>query len=74
MIRIKKGRPLKIIDVTEIKDDDYGETPLMEADMELKRDIARNSLLKMIKPNQFYPCGSGKRFKNCHGMKTASRV
>lgn len=66
-IDIEDGLTIKKI--VELRIEDYTEDQLSEAQDKLNRDLEQNFAKLNIARNQLCPCGSGERFKNCHGKK-----
>ncbi|HSW92049.1 MAG TPA: SEC-C domain-containing protein [Candidatus Saccharimonadales bacterium] len=68
-VQIKTDNGLSISQIVELKAEDYTEEQLNAAQARLERDLAQNMAKQKIAPNQQCPCGSGERFKNCHGKR-----
>ncbi len=60
---------LSIKKIVELRIEDYTEAQLADAEDKLNRDLEQNFAKLNIARNQPCPCGSGERFKNCHGKK-----
>lgn len=60
---------LHISEIVELRREDYTEERLKAAQSKLARDIEENIAKHKIARNQQCPCGSGERFKNCHGKR-----
>jgi hypothetical protein len=55
--------------IKELRIGDYTQEQLQLAEVKLAKDMQANILNNKIASNQICPCGSGERFKNCHGKR-----
>lgn len=62
---------LVVTDIIELKASDYTDEQITQARAKLEHDLSVNAARLSIARNQLCPCGSGERFKNCHGKKAA---
>jgi hypothetical protein len=69
VIYIEKGNQLIVKDVELLKIENYTDEQISEAELKIEADIARRIKNGKVAKNQSCPCGSGERFKNCHGKK-----
>jgi SEC-C motif len=67
----KTDNGLNVSRIVELKADDYSAEQLKAAHVKLERDLEKNIAKQKIAQNQQCPCGSGERFKNCHGKRNA---
>ncbi len=69
VIYIDKGKKLIVKDIELLKIEDFTDEQISEAELKIEADIARRIENGKIAKNQSCPCGSGERFKNCHGKR-----
>ncbi|HEX7484184.1 MAG TPA: SEC-C domain-containing protein, partial [Candidatus Saccharimonadales bacterium] len=69
IIYIEKGTQLVVKDVELLKSEDYTDEQISETELKIDADIARRIENGKIAKNQSCPCGSGERFKKCHGKR-----
>lgn len=67
LVNIDTTNELTITDITEIKASDFTEEEILQAQAKVERDMQHKATELKIARNQLCPCGSGERFKNCHG-------
>jgi hypothetical protein len=68
-IRVKKGGGFNVLDLELLKNEQFDEQQIEAARMKLEKDLLSNAKQGTIANNQHCPCGSGERFKKCHGKK-----
>ena len=66
---IDTGKKLIIRDIIEIGIDDFTEDQISDAQAEIESRMKQKLSGLNIAKNQQCPCGSGERYKNCHGKK-----
>lgn len=66
-INIEKSSKLLVKNVELLKIEDFSDEQIQEAEKRIEIDITRRITEGRIAKNQSCPCGSGERFKNCHG-------
>lgn len=60
-----------VSDIVELKIGDFTDEQIKEAQAIIERGMQQNSSGLNIARNQLCPCGSGERYKNCHGRKNS---
>lgn len=73
-IRVEKGKELVVKDVELLDIADYSDDEIENAKKNVDIDVANRSAKGMIARNQLCPCGSGERFKNCHGAGSGRQL
>ena len=68
-VNVDTSSGLEITDIVELKSEDFTDEQIAGARLKLERDMQQNTTRLSIARNQPCPCGSGERFKNCHGKK-----
>ncbi|MGB4844145.1 MAG: SEC-C domain-containing protein [Ferruginibacter sp.] len=68
-VQLDLDEGVAISEIVEINKGDYTQEQLRAAEAKLARDMEKNIAKHKIAPNQQCPCGSGERFKNCHGRR-----
>lgn len=68
-VNIDTSNGLVIKDILELRLEDFTKEQITQARAKLERDLEQKTAQFSVARNQPCPCGSGERFKNCHGKK-----